>query len=154
MKPLLANGMSCLKNNIQSVHQQKKSGEKLQKSPKNSGIFSNCVGALDGKHIVIQAPAGSGSSFFNYKKTFSISLLAVCDAKYRFTLVDIGDSGRQSDCSVYNNSHLGHSIENKPLDIPEPAKLTNSDKTLPFVFVGDDAFGLKEHLMKPYISSS
>ena len=30
--------------------------------------FPNCVGALDGKHIVMQAPAGSGSSFLTTKK--------------------------------------------------------------------------------------
>ena len=45
----------------------------------------------------MQAPAGSGASFFNYKKTHSIVLLAVCNARYQFSLVDIGDSGRQSD---------------------------------------------------------
>ena len=112
--------------------------------------FPNCIGAIDGKHIVMQAPGNSGSSYFNYKKTFSIVLMAICDAKYKFILVDIGDSGRQSDGSVYNNSHMGHAIENNLLNIPGPAKLPNSGKTLPFVFVGDDAFGLKKHLMKPF----
>lgn len=84
------------------------------------------------------------------KKTHSIVLLTVCNARYEFTLVDIGDSGRQSDGSVYNNSHLGHAIEQNLLNIRKPEKINPDSSVLyPFVFVADDAFGLKPHMMKP-----
>ena len=116
--------------------------------------FPHAIGAIDGKHVVMFAPANQGSSYFNYKKTHSIVLMAACDAKYKFTLVDIGDSGRQSDGSVYANSHLGYAIENNLLGIPTDSKFTNGDRVLPYVFVADDAFGLKRHMMKPYPSGN
>ena len=107
------------------------------------------IGAIDGKHVQMFFPAGQASSYFNYKKTHSIALLGVSDANYKFTLADIGDSGRQSDGSVYANSNLGYAIENKLLKVPPDSKITHgSTKISPYVFVGDDAFGLKRHMMK------
>ena len=116
--------------------------------------FNHCVGAIDGKHVVMQAPPRSGSMFFNYKKTHSIVLMAVCDANYKFTLLDIGDSGRNSDGGVFSSSSLGIAINNNSLNIPQPETIWNNDITYPFVIVGDEAFPLKTNLLKPYPKDS
>jgi hypothetical protein len=51
--------------------------------------FPNCIGATDGKHTEIQAVHNSGS-LFNYKKAFSVVLLALVDANYKFVIIDVG----------------------------------------------------------------
>jgi len=57
--------------------------------------FPNLVGAVDGKHIRCVNPKNSGSMFFNYKKYFSILLMAVVDSEYCFVSVDVVAYGRE-----------------------------------------------------------
>ena len=111
--------------------------------------FPLCVGAIDGKHVTVECPANSGSEFFNHKKTFSIVLLAVSDAHYCFTLLDVGDAGRHSDGGVLANSTFGKAIMLQHLDLPPPADIGNG-VVLPHFFVGDAAFPLRENLMRLY----
>ena len=44
------------------------------------------------------------------KKFHSIALLAVVNARYEFSVVEIGDYGRLSESSVYANSNLWRAI--------------------------------------------
>uniref|UniRef100_A0A674BAI2 DDE Tnp4 domain-containing protein n=1 Tax=Salmo trutta TaxID=8032 RepID=A0A674BAI2_SALTR len=81
----------------------------------------NCLGLVDGKHIMITKPANSRSRFFYNKGTFSMVLLALVDAKYRFTAIQVGGFERNSDGGVYANSPLGRSMASKTLMIVEKA---------------------------------
>ena len=116
----------------------------------NRWQFPLCVGAMDGKHVVIQAPANSGSMYYNYKHNYSIVLLAVVDANYNFILVDVGAQGKNADGNVFANSNFGKRLKRHDLDLPLPASLPGSDITLPHAFVADEAFPLDENIMRPY----
>lgn len=115
--------------------------------------FPNCLGALDGKHVKIIPPANSGSLYFNYKQYFSLILLALVDAQYKFLFVDIGCYGRYADGGVFNTSSLSSALETESrnvLQIPADCNLPGSDVVSPFVVVADDAFAMKRNLIKPY----
>ena len=107
--------------------------------------FPHCVGAIDGKHIMIQAPHNCGSEYFNYKGTHSIVLMAVCDSNYCFTLLDIGNYGCHSNGGVLANSKFGQAMEKGSLHLPDPDFI--SENLLPYYFIGDAAFPLKTYML-------
>lgn len=76
--------------------------------------------------------------------------MGVSDAYQRFIMVDIGASGRQSDGGVYENSQMGKLIKSKNMNFPPDEKLANYDEPMPYVLLGDEAFALHHHLMRPY----
>lgn len=76
--------------------------------------------------------------------------MALCDANYKFTYIDVGCKGRISDGGVFNRSTLYHAIENNLLNIPPPRNLPGTEIKSPFVILADDAFALKTYLIKPY----
>lgn len=110
----------------------------------------NCIGALDGKHIRIRKPANTGSTYYNYLGHFSIVLMAVSDADGMFSVVNVGDYGRNSDGGVLRHSPLGSLLSSNSLNVPAPVPLPNETDPFPFYFVGDEAFPLTENIMRPY----
>jgi len=55
---------------------------------------------------VIKKPPKSGTSFFNYKQTRSLVLMALVDANYKFISVDVGSMGRYNDANIFASSVL------------------------------------------------
>ncbi|XP_066258019.1 uncharacterized protein [Euwallacea similis] len=112
--------------------------------------FPQCIEALDGKHILLQSPIHSGSTYYNYKSSFSIVLMALVDADYNFLYVNIGCQGGVSDGGVFKNCQLYKDLEKNKLHFPESSSLPGRNEKVPFVFVADEAFALSQNIMKPY----
>lgn len=112
--------------------------------------FENCLGALDGKHIAIRQPPGSGSYYYNYKGFFSVVLFAIVNANYEFIYVSCGTNGRISDGGVIKNTDFYNLLVTDSLKLPQPVNMPGIQDELPFVFIGDEAFSLMTNFMTPY----
>ncbi|XP_061504312.1 putative nuclease HARBI1 [Anopheles gambiae] len=113
--------------------------------------FPHAIGAIDGKHVAIKAPAKSGTEYYNYKQVFSIVLLAVADADCNFMFVDVGCKGRISDSGILRTSRLYVMLERKELNIPEAEPLhQNSSIRVPYMLLRDKAFALTDYCMRPF----
>lgn len=112
--------------------------------------FPNCLESIDCQYIHIIPPANSGSYYWNYKGTHSLVLMAIVNANYEFIMVEFGANGRLSDGGVVEFTPFYRKLINNELNIPQPSKPLNSNKLLPFVFIGDEAFSLRKNFLKPY----
>jgi hypothetical protein len=108
------------------------------------------IGCADGKHCLLRKPRLSGSLFFNYKKTFSIVIFAICDAGYKVIYADFGHYGHESDAGIYERSDFLRVLKSGQLNLPEQSKLENTELVLPYYFLGDGAFPLSTHMLKPF----
>lgn len=79
--------------------------------------------------------------------------MAVADADYRFSFIDVGSPGADGDLNSFSRTTIGQRIlQNDPtLYLPEPCPINEMDETdCPYFFVADDAFPLDMKIMKPY----
>ncbi|XP_041347115.1 protein ALP1-like, partial [Gigantopelta aegis] len=124
----------------------------IAKNFESTWNFPHCVGAIDGKHVLIKSPNKTGSLHFNYKGTFSVVLTALVDAQYKFIYIDVGSYGRNSDGGIFAHSSLGRALRANDLHFPPDEHLADAPNLgpMPFVIVGDEAFPLMRNLMRPY----
>lgn len=112
--------------------------------------FPNCLGAVDEKHIRIKKTINCGSLYYNYKHFHSIVLLSIVDSNNKFLIVDVGAMGKNSDGGIFENSKFGTLLKKQKLILPENSPIEENGQVLPHVFIGDEAFRLTDHFMKPY----
>lgn len=69
--------------------------------------------------------------FFVFLQGFhSLSLMAICDASYKFTFLDVGAYGSEGDCSFFKSSKFGNDVLNDRLSFPDNAAVNGTK--LPF----------------------
>ena len=64
--------------------------------------------------------------------------------------MDIGCNGRISDGGVFRECSLSKALEEQSLNIPAPRTLPGRSDPIPYMLVADEAFPLKQYIMKPY----
>ena len=77
-------------------------------------------------------------------------LMALVDANYRFLWLDCGGLGSISDTQLSNESELKDCLEDGSIGFPAPYPLPSDDQPTPYFLLGDDAFGSRTYMMKPY----
>jgi len=77
--------------------------------------------------------------------------MAACDSKYKFTLIDVGANGSISDGSIFASSAIGQAVKHEELNVPQgQIQLPGNNESMPYFFIGDQAFPLMKNFMRPY----
>ena len=100
--------------------------------------------------MILRPPINSGSTYFNCKHIFSVVMMTLVYADYKFLYVGVGANGRISDGGVFKGCSHEHSLENNTANFPPPTSFPGDDRPASHFIVADEAFGLKEYLIKPY----
>lgn len=80
--------------------------------------------------------------------------MAISDANYCFTLVDIGAQGRNSDGGIFKDSLMRQAFYENRINVPDPTRISDKRTDVPYVLVGDEAFALTYFLMRPFPGKS
>ena len=77
-------------------------------------------------------------------------LLAIAGPNYECLFADVGTNRRMNNSGIWNKSSQRRAIENREIGLPEPRALPYRLEKIPFVILGDDAFALKNFIVKPF----
>ena len=102
------------------------------------------IGCIDREHVRIECPKLSRTLYYNYKGFYSLVLMAVCDANYCFSLIDIGQYGSNNDSGVLAASKMGQLFEDNEMNLLSSSKISESDDfDFTYFLLGDEIFLLR-----------
>lgn len=113
--------------------------------------FPYAFAAADGSHLPIKCPPGGAQAmkqYFNFKGFYSIVLMALVDAQYRFVWVSVGAPGNTHDSTLLQSTNLWSRIVEGEV-IPSVAQFVE-EVEIPPLILGDGAFPLRTFMMKPH----
>jgi len=67
-----------------------------------------------------------------------------------FCMFTLGCNGRVSDGGVFNRCSLYHALETDTVELPPAIPLPGRTQPFPHFFVADDAFAMRNYIIKPY----
>ena len=117
--------------------------------------FPFAYSAIDGCHIPIKCPPGGQESckeFHNFKNFYSIVLMGMVDAKYRFIWASAGWPGNSHDAIIFQATNLYTKLA-EGTAFPPIAHHENG-VSIPPLILGDSAFPFKPWLLKPYTNAT
>ena len=113
--------------------------------------FPCCWSAIDGCHIPIKCPPGgleSSKEYHNFKNFYSIILMGMVDAQYRFVWGSCGFPGNSHDAIIFQSTQFWTDMQENHV-IPQIGK-DIAGVLVPPLVIGDSAFPCQTWLMKPY----
>jgi len=57
--------------------------------------------------------------------------MAICDANYCFTVIDVGSFGKESDCNIFKKSTFGKKLYSNKNNFPQPQCLPGDEGGTP-----------------------
>ena len=76
--------------------------------------------------------------------------MAVTDGNYKFSVVDVGSYGSNSDGGIWKNSEFGKAYDHGEVVLPPTKNLPGTETPVPHVILGDEAFQLSPNFLSPY----
>ena len=148
--------VSCLWTDCVSVHMPKTEDEFKEKILDMEELWQFPFGwaAVDGCHIPVKCPPGGSEArkeYHNFKIFYSIVLMALVDAKYRFIWGSCGFPGNSHDSIILQSTTLWSDIKDGKL-LPNSCQ-REQNAFFPPLILGDSAFPFDSFLMKPYTNA-